>query len=1052
MKSRKHFLQKTLLFIVTFSLLFTLKAQSPDWENQAVFGINKNEPHATFFGFESLEKSLENNRAKSEYFQLLNGDWSFNWAKNPDSRPMDFYKDTYDVSTWKTLPVPANWELHGYGFPIYTNIEYPFADRRSPLTDMGNKPEPPKVPRDYNPVGSYKRKFTIGDNWSGRKTFLTIGAAQSALYLWINGQKVGYSQDSKTPAEFDITKYVRKGENSVAIEVYTWSDGSYLEDQDFWRLSGITRDVFIYSAPNTRVVDFFVKAGLENDYKDGTFDINLDMVSDQAQEVSVAIMVKDVNRQIYSGIQKKVVDQNQKFRFNQSIQNIKPWSAEEPNLYDLTILVTDQNGKTLQAIHQKIGFKTSEIKFGQLMVNGKAIYIKGVNIHEHDQTTGHVVSEATMMKDIEVMKAHNINAVRTSHYPEPERWYELCDQYGLYLVAEANIESHGMGYGSASLAKDASWGPAHLDRTKRAVERDKNHASIIIWSMGNEAGNGINFENDYRWIKERDPSRPIQYEQSGQNWNTDIVVPMYMSIESMEKYAQTSPYRPLILCEYAHAMGNSVGNLQDYWNMMEKYPSLQGGFIWDWVDQGLLTKTKEGVPYWAYGGDFGPENVPSDGNFCLNGLVFPDRTIHPAIMEVKKVYQNVSFKLQKSNKLDITNKFFFSDLSNYKLRYKVLENGIAIYTTEVFLPEIKAQTTESVDIQVPPIKTNAEGMIQVELIQITDRNMVAANHVIASEELTLSSYNFPKLEASTDMKKLAYANSDLTLLITNKAITIEFDKITGLLSSYKINGKPIILDDVRPNFWRAPTDNDFGNGMEKRLGAWKTASSNSMLNGMTISNSSGSSLTKSKDKVEGLKITSTYTLPGIEGGMVTVEYVVGAKGDVIITTSLTGVKAGFADLPRFGNALKIAGSLNQVNWYGRGPHENYWDRNTSSFLGKYTMDVDQMFENYVRPQENGYRTDVRNVSLTNKMGQGLLIEGNEALCFSVLNYEQEQFDAGNSRTGHTYTLKPNKDIFLNLDYKQMGVGGDNSWGARTHKEYTLPAKDYSYTFRITPIQ
>ncbi|MBK8632818.1 MAG: DUF4981 domain-containing protein [Saprospiraceae bacterium] len=1056
MKNKKRFYFQILIGVLLICSSNYLGAQIPDWENQAVFDINKERPHASFFGFESVEVANKEDKAFSKFYQLLNGDWAFHWAKNPAERPIDFYKESFSVADWKKLKVPSNWELNGYGFPIYTNVEYPFADRRFPaLTDMGKKPNPPKVPRDYNPVGSYKRNFVIDDLWLNRRTVLQIGAAQSAMYVWVNGEMVGYSQDSKTPAEFDITKYIRKGENSLAVEVYTWSDGSYLECQDFWRISGITRDVYLYSTPKTHISDFFVNAGLENSYQDGLFDMKVDLSSEMASNVRMEVLISDSQGEIFKDIQSAIILANghSQVRFYKTIKNVKKWSAEIPNLYDLQIVLKEENGNILQVVKQKIGFRTSEIKFGQLLVNGKPIYLKGVNIHEHHHINGHVVDEATMIKDIEIMKAYNINAVRTAHYPQPERWYELYDKYGLYLISEANIESHGMGYGDASLAKDPSWGPAHLDRTQRAVERDKNHVSIIIWSLGNEAGNGINFQNDYKWVKDRDPSRPVQYEQSGENWNTDIVTPMYMSIEGIEKYAKTQPYRPLILCEYAHAMGNSVGNLQDYWDVIEKYPALQGGFIWDWVDQGILTKNAEGKDYWAYGGDFGPQDVPSDGNFCLNGLVFPDRSIHPALIEVKKVYQNIGFDfpLNGKNEISIQNKFFFQNLEGFLFKWSLLEDGKIVAFNFSVLPSINPQSVATLKLDLPHLKTGKEYYLQVEVKQPKALNMIPSDHSIAKEEFELTPASFTSFTPSTDKKMIDVENQASLVKVGNKDFTITFDKSTGFLTKYQLGKEVLINQAIRPNFWRAPTDNDFGNGMQKRYVVWKKASNDLVLQKMEVTNIAGEMVAVGKKKLDGLKVTSTYSMPETEATLI-LSYVVGAKGEVIITTNISNIKKGISDLPRFGNVLKLNGSLSNISWYGRGPQENYWDRNTAAFVGLYSNTVSNMLENYVRPQENGYRTDIRNVSLTDKNGKGLLFEGEELLSFSALNYGIEQFDSGDKRIGHAYNLKADKDIFLNMDYKQMGVGGDNSWGARTHKEYTLEPKDYSYTYRITPIK
>jgi len=1044
---------KIIILIITMIYLSTtmIQADQPDWENQSIVAINKLAPHASFFGFESETKAMEGKMYNSDFCQLLNGNWKFNWAKNPAERPVDFYKKNYDDLNWKTIPVPANWQLHGYGYPIYVNTRYPFADPRFPFTDMGKDPNPPQVPKDYNPVGSYKTTFQIPEEWDGRRTILHFGAVSSAMYIWVNGKKVGYSQGSKTPAEFDITNYIKPGNNSLDVEVYQWSDGSYLECQDFWRISGITRDVYVYSTPKTRIQDLWIKAGLVNNYTHGDFSLDIELRADQSIKTTVEVALLDRNSTIYSEKKSIAISEKTTAMFQKVFPEIKQWNAEIPNLYTLIIVLKDNQDKVLQATSRKVGFRTSEVKNGQFFVNGKPVYLKGVNLHEHHDKTGHVIDEKTMMKDIELMKQYNINAVRTSHYPQPERFYELCDKYGIYIIDEANIESHGMGYDEKSLAKDPTWGSAHLERAQRMVERDKNHACVIIWSMGNEAGNGVNFQETYKWIKKRDDTRPVQYERALQEWNTDIFVPMYWGIEGIAKYAEKNPYRPLILCEYAHAMGNSVGNLQDYWDTIEKYPALQGGFIWDWVDQGLLETTKDGQEYWAFGGDYGPEGVPSDGNFLINGLVFPDRTIHPSLIEVKKVYQNVDFKDVNVEKgeIEIFNKFFFSDLSSYYLKWNFLENGKSMAKGTKDIPELDPQASARIQLDLPKL-SNKEYYLQVEAVQKEAKNLIPKDHVIAREEFQLSDYTYRKdIEQSAD-KQISINNDGEQIKISNSQFMVTINRETGLLESYTLDGTQLIEKPVIPNFWRAPIDNDFGNQMQKRYAAWKKASHNRVFKALTIKDEGGEIIDREINNAERVKVVTNFGLPDV-AALLQITYIINGSGEIYIETVVNGLSEDAPDLPRFGNIITMPKTFNIVKWYGRGPDENYWDRNTASFVAEYTSDVNDLYVPYVRPQENGYKTDVRWVSLTNEEGQGILIEGTDLISFSAHHFTVEDFDAGDKRTGHTYDLKKRPHVFLNLDYKQMGVGGDDSWWARTHDEYLLKPIDYKYSFIIRPL-
>ncbi|MEM6318611.1 MAG: glycoside hydrolase family 2 TIM barrel-domain containing protein, partial [Bacteroidota bacterium] len=674
---------------------------APFWENPAIFNINQEKPHVSVVPFPNVDSFLGEKIAASPFYQSLNGQWKFHWAKCPNERPTTFFQTDFDASDWDEIAVPAHWELNGYGYPIYVNDRYPFTKN------------PPVVPHDDNPVGSYVKTFEVPDNWDEREIYIHFGAVKSASYYWLNGEFLGYNQDSKTPVEFNLTPFLKKGKNTIAVEVYRYSDGSYLECQDFWRMSGITRDVFLWSAPRTYLRDYFVKADLVDDYQNGQLSIEVEL-TDTTQAGSVTYQLWQGKELV--GEDHKKFDQKERVYFQKKIKQPQKWTAETPHLYQLVLVIKDENDAIQGVTGCKVGFRKVEIKAAQLHINDVPILIKGVNRHEHDDVNGQIVTEESMLQDIRLMKQYNINAVRCSHYPNAARWYELCDEYGLYVVDEANIESHGIGkvtfdYDNLTdfvsggtdtnhLAKDPVWKAAHLDRIQRMFERTKNHTSIIVWSLGNEAGNGANFEVAYQWLKDRDSSRLVQYEQALENWNTDIVCPMYPSPQQLEGYAKKQPERPLIMCEYAHAMGNSVGNFVDYWEVIHKYPVLQGGFIWDWHDQGILQETEEGEKYWAFGGDFGPADVPSDVNFCLNGLLFPDRSPHPHVWEVKYCYQPIAFKAIdiKNGLIEVSNRFDFLDLSNFLVEWEVWHPGGTQVSGFVDFLNIPAQSSQVIDL------------------------------------------------------------------------------------------------------------------------------------------------------------------------------------------------------------------------------------------------------------------------------------------------------------------------------------------------------------------
>ncbi|MDH5405692.1 MAG: DUF4981 domain-containing protein [Candidatus Aminicenantes bacterium] len=1012
-----------------------------DWENPAMIGQNKEPAHCTYIPYEDIKNALNNDPAQSPFYQSLNGIWKFNWVRKPADRPVNFYQDDYDVSQWDDIIVPSNWQLQGYGIPVYTNSDYPF------------EPNPPYIPHEYNPVGSYRRNFTIPDSWYERQVFLHFGAVKSAMYVWVNGENVGYSQGCKTPAEFNITKYLRRGENSLAVEVYRWSDGSYLEDQDFWKISGIERDVFLFSAPNVMFRDFFALADLDDTYTNGMLKVTV-MVKNYLPHVvaqyHVAIDLLNADNKLV--LEAPMVEEvkigkleETAIHFQQLVKEPAKWTAETPNLYSLVLTLTDDSGKTIEVVSCKIGFRKVELKGGQLLVNGFPITIKGVNRHEHDPVTGHVVSEESMRKDIQLMKQFNINAVRTSHYPNDPRWYDLCDKYGLYVVDEANIESHGMGYKpDKTLGNNPEWKAAHLDRTIRMVERDKNHPSIIIWSLGNEAGDGVNFEATYNWIHKRDPSRPVQYERAELGPHTDIYCPMYARIEHLKDYASKQQTRPLIMCEYAHAMGNSVGNLQDYWDVIDNYKQLQGGFIWDWVDQGLLKKTEGGEEFWAYGGDFGPEGTPSDGNFCINGLVFPDRKPHPSLWEVKKVYQYIKVKPVdlKTGKIEISNKYDFNNLREFDAHWTIMGDDEKIAEGRLPTLDIAPHSAKVIELPVTAIQLlpGIEYFLKVSFTMKDKTPLLARGHEVAWEQFKLPFYQPAAKVDLTKLPKLTLSHTEKLAQIKGQNFTVSIDKKTGEITSFIYEGTEFIKTGPEPNFWRAPTDNDFGNGMPRRCRIWRDAGAKRKVDKVSIT----------QITPQEVQVDIVSTLPAGDSKYYTT-YTIFGSGDVVINNRFVPGSGALPEIPRVGMKMTLPGAFERISWYGRGPHESYWDRKTGAAVGVYHGSVMEQYHPYVRPQENGNKTDVRWVALINNQGMGLLAVGMPLLSISAHHFLIEDFDPGlEKRQRHTYHVKRRDLVTLNLDYKQMGVGGDDSWGARPHEEYTLPVQEYSYSFRLRP--
>jgi beta-galactosidase len=1018
-------------------------AQSPnDWEDPAVFAINKEPPHATLFPYESRSLALARDPARSTYFADLDGQWKFHWVRKPADRPVDFYRTDYDDASWGTIPVPGNWELNGHGVPIYVNITYPF------------KKDPPRIPHDDNPVGSYRTHFTVPAAWENREIILHFGSIRSAMYVWVNGHKVGYSEVDKVPAEFDITGYVHPGAgNLLAVEMYRWSDGSYLEDQDFWRLSGIERPVWLYATPRIHLRDFTVTAGLDSAYRDGLLGVSVRVRSYAVADVTgwhvTAELLDDAGAPALPGgtlVEPAAVPAGGEVEvdFRHTVPAPRHWTAETPNLYTLLITLKNQDDSTVEALSQRVGFRNVEITGGLLLVNGRPVVIKGVDRHEHDPVTGHVVPRELMRQDVQLMKEFNINAVRTSHYPNDPYWYDLADEYGLYIVDEADIESHGMGYDPAvTLGNNALWQAQHLDRTIRMVERDKNHPSIIIWSLGNEAGNGVNFYATYRWVRTHDATRPVQYERAQLDWNTDLFVPMYPSFQELIDYAEHHHDRPLIMCEYAHAMGNSVGNFRDYWDVINRYDNLQGGFIWDWVDQGIRTTDAAGKTIWGYGGDFGPPDTPSDNNFNINGIVNPDRLPHPSAYEVKHVYQwmDVTPVDLATGVLQVRNAYTFRRTDDVTMLWSVLADGVPVDSGTV-ADSVPLAAGERMRVTVPfrPI-TPAPGVeyyLNVSFRQRRPRGLVPAGHEIAFDQFRLP---FTSPAAPVDPRTLgalAVRSRGDTVLVRGAHFTVAFDRASGTLASYVYRGHELIRRGPVPNFWRAPNDNDFGAELQKKLRVWLDPAEHARLLGVDVSGPARGSVT----------VTVRSQLPTVSADYTTVYTVLGS-GDVIVDDHLVPHGDSLPEMFRFGMTLVVPHAYSHVAWYGRGPFESYWDRKTAALVGHYAGTVSEQYFPYVRPQESGNKTDVRWLALTDGRGTGLLFAGDSLLSMSALHYTMADLDPGlEKRQTHSDELVERPDVYVNVDQRQMGVGGTDSWGTPALPQYSLPYGEYHYRFRL----
>ncbi|MCB2294393.1 DUF4981 domain-containing protein [Clostridium algoriphilum] len=1024
----------------------------PEWNNNPeICGFNRTASHASFIPFSTVEEALLGEKTNSNNYLSLNGTWKFSFAENPSQRNKEFYKKEYDCSNFKDIKVPSHWQLQGFDYPQYTNVTYPWT--------LSEDIVAPFAPTKYNPVGSYTRDFIVPLKWIDKPVYLSFQGVESAFYVWVNGEIVGFSKDSFTPSEFDITPYLIEGKNKLAVEVYRWCDASWLEDQDFWRLSGIFRDVYLYSTPKVHICDFSVVTELDDHYENSKLNIKAKVINyfqKVTDKYTIDVMLYDkTNSNIFNKSQKMDVDVNSKeyrdVSFQAFVKNPLKWSAEKPNLYSLILCLKDEDGNIVETVSCMVGFRCFQIKDGLMKINGERIVFKGTNRHEFNCETGRVVSRDDMVKDIILMKQHNINSVRTSHYPNNTLWYDLCDEYGLYVIDETNLETHGSW--TIEQTKEElrtipgskqEWTNAVLDRCNSMLQRDKNHPSIVIWSLGNEAWGGDNFIKMHDFIKESDPTRVIHYEGifHAREFEaaSDIESQMYSKVEDLKEYAENNPKKPFILCEYSHAMGNSCGNLFKYTDLFDKYPILQGGFIWDWIDQAIKTKTKDGTEYLAYGGDFGDK--PNDGNFCGNGLIFADREKTSKIYEVKKCYQNVKFEVEniKEGIYKITNNFLFTSLSEFTLLYKILKDGKEILKGYLDI-DIKPNSFDIIKLPFEYPKNCediSEYYLELNLQLKEDTTWAKIGHEIAFEQFKISE-DVVKTNINEGIKELKNAfnlkveENNKVLKVEGRDFEITFNKEKAALVSYIYKHVELIKEGVYPNFWRAHTDNDDGNKLQERCKTWKNAGQNKKINSFEIEEINNK-----------IVIKVDYTLLTETPSRCYIKYIIDEAGEIEISEELIpGTK--LPEIPEVGMMVILNKEFDNLTWYGRGPHENYWDRAEGARVGIYSGKVQDQFEHYLRPQECGNKIDVRWATLTNNNGIGLMVSGLPLVEINALPYSPSELE----ESDHEYKLTKSDKVVVRINYKQMGVGGDDSWGAKTHSEFTLYSnRSYFYSYKI----
>ena len=1049
---------KQLFLSMACMAVVTVYAQkAPSWQDPEVNQVNREARHAHFFAFEDEELARQGDKAKSGRYLSMEGLWKFHFVKNHQDAPKDFFGLKYDDSKWVDFPVPGLFELNGYGDKIYKNIGYAWATTF--------KSDPPYIGETNNYTGSYRRTFELPADWNGQEVVFHVGSATSNLSVWVNGKFVGYSEDSKVAAEFNITKYLKKGQNLIAMQVMRWCDGSYIEDQDFWRFTGIAREVYLYARPKVHVEDFFVNADLKNDYQEGVLSGEIKIAQAKGKTVDLQL-IDPQGEQVRQTSATMFNNGPLTFRF-ETLGQVKAWTAETPHLYTL-IMTLKQGDKVLEVIPQRIGFRHVEIKGGQLLVNGQPILIKGADRHELDPDGGYIVSVERMIQDIKIMKYLNINAVRTCHYPDDPRWYDLCDEYGIYLTAESNIESHGMGYGDKTLAKRADYAKAHIERQEGNMMSFKNHPSIIVWSLGNEAGYGPNFEKAYDWVKAYDTTRPVQYEQARHDGKTDIFCPMYMGYEDCEKYAKTDNPRPLIQCEYAHAMGNSMGGFKEYWDIIRKNPKYQGGYIWDFVDQGLRDKSKvTGKEIFTYGGDYG-RYPASDHNFNCNGIIAPDRRLNPHAYEVRYYYQNVwvTDKGLKEGKIEIYNENFFKTLDDLELEWfvggasggghhtanrpegityghggKIDVNGIAPQQRKVITIDALKQVAE----KMMGHHGDQELFVIFQFKTREAQPLIEKGQVVARQQFVLNPYQFPEIKAETASVQKEETDSYVKFEAAGTTLTV--GKWRGWIDYLDVDGQTMLVDreSVTPEFWRAPTDNDYGARLQQRFAVWKNPQM------------------KLKDcKVGDNNVVAQFDMPEVQGTL-TMTYTLQTNGEVLVNEHFTPnpAKEGkdavrVPPMFRYGMQLQMPKAYSQLCYYGRGPVENYCDRNSSEFIGVYRNQVADEYYPYVRPQESGNHTDVRWFRVTDEKGSGLEFYSDAPMEASALCHLTEDLDDGvnkDKKIGrHSGDLVGRPLTQVHIQQRQMGLGCVNSWGAWPRQEYLVPCQERSFSFVIRPLK
>lgn len=1077
----------------------------PYWKDIQTVSVNREAPRSAFMTYADREQAATMKYEQSPYYQLLNGTWKFYYVDSYKQLPEDITSTT-SLDGWKDIQVPGNWEVQGFGTAIYTNHGYEFQPRN---------PQPPALP-EQNPVGVYRREITVPADWDGRDIYLHIAGAKSGCYVYVNGKEVGYNEDSKNPAEYLINDYLQPGKNVLTLKIFRWSTGSYLECQDFWRMSGIERDVFLYSQPKASVNDFRITSTLDDTYKNGIFRLAIDLKNHQTNTANLAVSytLVDKDGKTVSESEQTVSVPSDKLstvNFQQQLPDVQTWTSEAPNLYKLFMTVKE-NGKVTEVIPYHVGFRRIEIKeidqkagngknYVVLLVNGQPIKLRGVNIHEHNPETGHYVPEELMRKDFELMKRHNINTVRLCHYPQDRRFYELCDEYGLYVYDEANIESHGMYYDlrkGGTLGNNPEWLKPHMYRTINMFERNKNYPSVTFWSLGNEAGNGYNFYQTYLWVKEADKdimNRPVNYERAQWEWNSDMYVPQYPSAGWLEQIGQRGSDRPVAPSEYAHAMGNSTGSLWDQWKAIYKYPNLQGGYIWDWVDQGILTHDENGRPFWAYGGDFGT-NMPSDGNFCCNGIVSPDRTLHPAMNEVKYAHQYVGFEPVDLSKgiFKVQNRYYFTNLKKYMITYQVKANDKVIRNGKVSL-DIAPQESQELTVNVNGLepKVGTEYFVNFSVTTVEPEPLVPIGYELAHEQFRLPIEPVARTFA-TDGPALKCSTDGNLLKVSSSRLNFVFDKESGIVTSYKVKGTEYFDKGfgIQPNFWRAPNDNDYGSQEPKRLQIWKQSSKDFRVVEATLDMDGKDAVLKATYLLAaGNLYIATYRIH--PSGVVKADYTFTStemeanKTELSEATLMATFTPGNDALrkessklvvPRIGIRFRLPVHMNQVTYFGRGPEENYIDRNNGTLVDLYKNTADNMYFPYVRPQENGHHTDTRWLSL-GKKGKGLTIYADNTIGFNALRNSVEDFDGEEAthrdyqwnnrdaeelkhdvataknikpRQTHINDITPRDFVEVCVDMKQMGVGGYDSWGAIPDLQYLLPAnKEYQWGFTIVPM-